>query len=472
MKLILKNMLKGNVKIYEIIFQICMISFPFGANILSIYTGFFTIYPYLLILTGLFIYSFFFKQTTTPKYYKVVVAYFFALLAYAVLRASISGFNSYAVFDIKNLLLLFITIYVLFQSDIILGWFKIKKILGNIFVLFFILFTLIAVFEYLTGIHIWGQFSEKLLTLPISGVTYTPVFVYDNPNNFITYYILIGILAIMLNDDIQHNLWISLIIIGLMVCFSLVADSRFGKITSVFLFISIFLIQFNKIKTYFFDRKFSFVLIIVFILISFLFKPLYFGPYWQKNDRSFENEIVLVQTQPSIKVFNIYQLEDSSMKQEVVVAYKKFKDDQQLKGSNAVRFKLIKNGWYLFKTSHGLGVGPGMYRYLHDTKKVPENVEAQNGPHNWIIELLSQFGFFCFLYILFLLFMIWISIRSYKNHKSSSLFFIVSILAFLIMSNAPSAFGLLDINWVFTGIMILFFRNEIINTPEIENRTA
>ncbi|MFZ4414023.1 MAG: hypothetical protein ACOYOV_13140, partial [Bacteroidales bacterium] len=207
-----KKNIKANVKIFEILFQICMISFPFGAKILAISMGFFTIYPYLFLLGILIIYSFSFKITKTPKYYIVFIVYLSVLLGYAIIRAFFSGFSAYAVFDIRNLLLFLFSIFILFRSDAILGWNKLKSLLGNIFVLFFVIFTLVAIFEYLTGIHIWGQHVETLLKLPVSAVTYSPVFCYDNPNNFITYYILIGLIAILLNDEIQHNIWISLII--------------------------------------------------------------------------------------------------------------------------------------------------------------------------------------------------------------------------------------------------------------------
>ncbi|MFZ4412854.1 MAG: O-antigen ligase family protein, partial [Bacteroidales bacterium] len=175
---------------------------------------------------------------------------------------------------------------------------------------------------------------------------------------------------------------------------------------------------------------------------------------------------------PSIKIFNIYQLDSSSNKQMIVAAYKKFREEQNQKGSDAIRLKLIKNGIYLFKESNGFGVGPGMFRYLHNEKKIPEDVGEQNGPHNWIIELLSQYGFFCLIYVFFVIFMIWKSIQFSKYHQRYSIIFILSIIGFLIMSNSPSGFGLLDINWIFTGIMILFFTNEITKTSAIENKPA
>ncbi len=467
-----KKNIKGNVSIFEILFQICMISFPFGAKILSLYLGFFTIYPYLFFLGILIIYSFSFKIIKIPKYYIIFIAYLSVLLAYAIIRAFMSGFSSYAVFDIRNLLLFLSTIFLLFRSDAILGWNKLKSILGNIFGLFFITFTLVAIFEYLTGIHIWGQHVETLMKLPVSATTYSPVFCYDNPNNFITYYILIGLTVIMLNDEIQHNLWISLIIVGLMFCFSMVSDSRLGKIASVIILIGLFPYHLFQIKSFLKNKKYSIILILSFVLIAFFFNKLYFGPLWSTTDRYVENEILIEQSMPTIKIFNIYQLDSSSNKQMIVSAYKKFREEQNQKGSDAIRLKLIKNGIYLFKTSNGFGVGPGMFRYLHNEKKIPENVGEQNGPHNWIIELLSQYGFFCLIYIFFVLFMIWKSILLSKYHQRYSIIFIISIIGFFIMSNSPSGFGLLDINWIFTGIMILFFTNEITKTSAIENKSA
>ncbi len=428
-------MLKGNIKFYSIIFQIWVISFPFGSYVLYISMGYFTLYPFLLLLICLFGYSFFFKYESEPIINKIVITFLSSLLIYALIRASISGFSSYAIFDIRSLILFLFTVFIIFRSNSILGWQKLKPLLGNTFILFFIIFTMIAVFEYLAGIHIWGHYVEKLLLTPITTeVTYTPVFIYDNPNNFITYYILIGVTTILLNNKIQQNIWQSSFIIVLLLSFSYIANSRFGVFTNVILIISIILINIKQIKTYIYKNKYSIILVLGLTLMCFFFNPIYIGPIWQKTINTKEN----ILKQKEIDLSN--QLE-----------------------SNTIRLKLIKNGIYLFKESNGFGVGPGMFRYYHDEKKVPENVFSHANPHNWIIELLSQYGFFCFFYIIFFIYMIWNTFLNYKFHKNYSIIFVASILIFFIISNSPSAFGLLDINWIFTGILILYYTSEIKN---------
>jgi len=461
----------SKLHIFKLIFQLWMISFPFGSMILSISFGFFTLYPYLLLLGLLLIFSLFFKKGKRPLFSKIALSYFVLLFLYAIVLAVTSWEKSYSLFDLRNVALFVSTIYLLHRSSDIMGWKETKRILGELFSLFFIIFTLIALFEFFTGIHIKGLFTQKLLDLPATSITYNPIFIYDNPNNFITYYILIGISSILLNDKIKNSILTCLLVISLLFFFINLNNSRFGEISIFVLFSGVLILHFSRIKQYLFKLILPITIVVFFVILTFLSNPLYFGPLWINCNRYIENEILLIQTQKPYKVFSHNNLDSIPNKNEIVSAYKSYKEIQDAKGSNKIRAKLIKNGVYLFKLSHGLGVGPGMYRYYHDKKQIPENVEKQNGPHNWTIELLSQYGIVGILYFLLFSYMIIVSILSIKKAKVSVILFLFSTFIFFIMSNSPSAFGLLEINWIFTGIILLFFTNEILKTDNIEHKT-
>lgn len=460
---------KSKESIYKIIFQLLIISFPFGAKIFSYSLGFFTIYPYLLILGILVLFSFFFKHKRHSIFNKIALGYFFALLIYGIVLAFFTWKKEYTLFDLRNLVLLTTTIYILFRSEQIIGWKVLKHQLGDLFSLLFITFTIIAFFEYITGIHLSGYFTQILSESAVSSITYNPLFIYDNPNNFITYYILIGVLVILLCDKIRTNLGSSTLVLILIFTLSNLNNSRFGELSSIVILFEVIFIHYKSIKAYQIKHFISIQIIIFFALITYLSNPLYYGPMWQKSDKYIENGILLVQTEKPYLVLNNKSLDTCKNKNEIISAFKLYRENVNAHGSNAIRAKLIKNGVYLFSKSHGIGVGPGMYRYHHDNKQIPEDVGLQNGPHNWTIELISQFGIAGISYFILFLFMISWAFLTIRKQPKNSILFVSSTLVFFIISNSPSAFLLLDINWIFTGIILLFFSNEILNSQSIEN---
>lgn len=461
----------SKLHIYKLIFQLWIITFPFGSMILSISLGFFTLYPYLMLLMLLLAFSFFFKTEKRPLFSKVALSFFGIFFLYALILGISSWHKSYSLFDLRNIALFVTTIYLLHRSSEIMGWKETKRILGDIFALFFIIFTLIAAFELFTGIHIKGLFTQKLTELAVTSTTYNPIFIFDNPNNFITYYLIIGVVALLLNQTIRDRFGLSTLIMVLILAFSIFNNSRFGEISSFLMLLEIFILHFKPIFEYSKKHCFALAIILGLAILTFASNPLYFGPIWEKSDKYIENSIMLVQTESPYNVVDHKSLDTCKNKQEIVTAFKNHRTTETSLGSDAVRSKLIKNGLYLFANSNGLGVGPGMYRYYHDQKQIPNNVVLQNGPHNWTIELVSQYGIIGILYLLLFTYMTVVSILSIKKAKDSVILFLFSTLIFFIMSNSPSAFGLLDINWIFTGIILLFFTNEILKTDNIEHKT-
>lgn len=457
--------------VYKILFQLLIISFPFGAKIFPFSLGILTVYPYLILLGILILFSFFFKSKKYELFNRIALGYFFILFIYGMVLACFSWEKEYSLFDLRSLFLYTATIYLFFRSEQIMGWKEMKRVLGDLFSVLFIAFTFIALFEYLTGIHFSGYFTQVIYQLPVSSITYNALFIYDNPNNFITYYILIGSLAIILCDKIRNNFAFSILVAVLIFTLSNLNNSRCGELSSIILLIEVIVIHFKSIKTYGIDNLIPILVIALFIFVAFFSNPLYYGPIWEKSDKYIENEILVVQTEEPFQVLDYNSLDTNKNKNEIISAYKMYRENVNIHGSNAIRLKLIKNGIYLFLKSHGLGVGPGMYRYHHDTKQIPEDVGQQNGPHNWSVELLSQYGIVGILYFILFLFMaFWALFTIRKNFKNSAIF-LLSTLVFFIMSNSPSAFLLLDINWIFTGIILLYFSNEILIHKPIENKS-
>lgn len=457
--------------VYKILFQLLIISFPFGSKIFSFSLGILTIYPYLVLLGFLILFSFFFKPEKYGLFNKIALSYFILLFIYGLVLAFFSWEKEYSLFDLRSLFLYTASIYLFFRSEQIMGWKEMKRVLGNLFSILFIAFTFIALFEYLTGIHFSGYFTEEIAKSPVSSITYNTLFIYGNPNNFITYYVLMGSIAIILCDKIKNNFGFSILVIVLIYALSNLNHSRFGVISSCILLLEIIIIHMKSLKTYVIHNLIPILVTAFFILVAFFSNPLFYGPIWEKSDRYIENGILVVQTEEPFQVLDYRSLDTNKNKKEIVAAFKLYRENVNLHASNAVRMKLIKNGIYLFINSHWLGVGPGMYRYHHDTKQIPEDVGLQNGPHNWTVELLSQYGIVGMFYFILFLFMAFWALMTLQKNFQNSMRFLLTTLVFSIISNGPSAFLLLDINWIFTGIILLYFTNEILIRKPIENKS-
>ncbi|MNK22595.1 Teichuronic acid biosynthesis protein TuaE [compost metagenome] len=131
--------------------------------------------------------------------------------------------------------------------------------------------------------------------------------------------------------------------------------------------------------------------------------------------------------------------------------------------SNTIRKNLVMNGIEYLKSSHYMGLGSGGFlaSNLKKLNKYPDG--GVGGAHNFIIEILSQYGVIIFV-LLFSVFT-WIGVllfRAFKNKSWNDQHFIVLWLfvTLIFMGNANSSFLSLPINW-FLVVFLLIFANKI-----------
>ena len=139
--------------------------------------------------------------------------------------------------------------------------------------------------------------------------------------------------------------------------------------------------------------------------------------------------------------------------------------------SDAVRKNLVLNGMDYLEKSRYLGVGPGGFQANNQLKrnKYPDN--GVGGAHNFIIEILSQYGVLVFGLLLSLF--VWIFYRLFRAFSkglwSEKHFLVLWLFVTLVlMGNANSTFLSLPMNWVLV-ILLLVFANELMeprNLPD------
>lgn len=126
-------------------------------------------------------------------------------------------------------------------------------------------------------------------------------------------------------------------------------------------------------------------------------------------------------------------------------------------GSNFVRLNLILNGLYSVYQSFMLGVGPGNFE-KHVSPMF--NTNGIVNPHNWWIEILTNYGFIIFCgYLVFFFFMLkkLYEIFKQKNHYSNfALTLFLSQVGFMFASIGPSSLFSFWPMWLMYAIILAF----------------
>ncbi|MNU81078.1 Teichuronic acid biosynthesis protein TuaE [compost metagenome] len=139
--------------------------------------------------------------------------------------------------------------------------------------------------------------------------------------------------------------------------------------------------------------------------------------------------------------------------------------------SNSVRKNLLLNGLDYLKRSNYMGLGAGGFQASNVLKlnKYPDNGVV--GAHNFIIEILSQYGIFIFgMLMSVFVWVICVLFRALKRGLWDEKHFLVLwlLVTLVFMGNANSTFLSLPINW-FLVVMVLVFANELMESRKDSN---
>lgn len=364
-------------------------------------------------------------------------------LIYAIAFVPFVGGTKEAIVDIRSIILMLMTSFALIITERLIGFEKWREIMLRMFKLFFVLLLLFALIEMMSGIHFIGNFTHKIEDRGIiDQLVYTPIFLLDNPNNVVTYMLLIAMIIIMLEPDSAHKKWIRWSLI--LACFlvSYISYARVGNLLIFalgvgFLLKDLFELYKSKTKT----TLIMGLAMLSIMTIIFVKEAKYYGPIWTEQTgeevvHDMEEVIVMDHFDRNLK-------DQSGM-------------DTIQYNSTQIRIALIKNGLHFLKESHFLGVGPGQFRYLELIDDKPYFTSTVVGAHFWLIELISQYGVLIFgIYVAFMLWIFYIAISRRKTIGSMWFKLILALMLFWGVSIMPSGFLILDMNWVFVATLII-----------------
>lgn len=445
-------------RFFTLIFSIWFLLFPFDAFVLPVSIGFMTVYPQLVLTVLLFCYLLWRSSITRLIFYqKYALFAYLLLMVYGLAYLPFVENFRVGLMDVRSMILQFLYVGIIIFSYSIMGRKLFENLIFKLAILIFIFFSLVAWAEYFTGIHVAGDHTNKLLNYPVGNITYAPVFIYDNPNTFLVYLFGSAFIVFLVKPPFLKSLKWGFGILFTLLFFSLIADSRIGKFLSIGLILYSLLgyLILNKsvIKGFYF-RSMAF-LISALILVIFTHQ-MFLGPLWKKNDAYLLKSIVAVQILNNKPVFiNSDSLANEFGKDSLLNAYKDY-TSKGSKSSNEIRKNLLLNGAILINKYPLTGVGPGQFSHYTDTHKLPYSTGTINTPHEMLTELFTQYGIpvsiLVFLSFLIAMRRAW-QISSKQRWKFLQWFMLAAFI--VLLGSMPSAWFVLNIGWVLTGLLII-----------------
>lgn len=430
-------------RLVEVSFLVWLLTLPFGAKIGAFSLGFFSVYPNLIVSLILFA-----LVIRTINQWKRILQVFFGLLGlwlvFAICYPFFGNidFNSDWKFDVHSLGMQWMFTGIIFGSYYSLGLTKFRKMLKNGISYFLGILITFGIFEYYTGIHFTGTYTDSLLEQDmVNWIFYSPLFIYDNSNDFLVYLIGLALLFVSFSSQDRENKWKSVALFILVFLFAETASSRIGiLICVVLLTFQLFRIAYEHFRREYLVRILLFTLVGAVLITLLLSKnKLFIGSKYSNGDYLRTGEYV------------------DFPKSEPSEGY----------SSDFVRKNLFFNGVDFIKEKPVLGIGPGQFRYRHKEHLIKNETGTIVGPHNYLVEVVTQYGImgWCYLFMLGYLFFSQVK-NCIRNREGIWKVVVWPMLALMMLM--PSSFLYMDINWFIVPVLALF-STDLLKVSEQDN---
>ncbi len=293
------------------------------------------------------------------------------------------------------------------MQDLRIGW-----------VFAFISSAIVAVWEIVSGEHLPGYFAENAPEYVVKNVI---VSTFVNPNNYAAFLVLCFPFLLWSYSAAKGIRKVFFLLCLNSLPFLLIKTGGRLGITALILQLSLFLFFNARSLRSFFQGVLPFLTILVMIVFSF-----------QTNMATLS------------KVSQVY-------------------DELQVGGSTGIRFNLLVNGIWFLALSYGVGVGAGGFEYMIGNGYGLYDTGSVINPHNFWIEVLSQYGIFVFTGLvawLVCLIMLVLRVRKKSLKQNDTVMrlktevILVGLLGYTIATGENSAYINQPINWVFLGSVL------------------
>lgn len=433
-----------------------LLTLPFGANILSVSLGFMTIYPNFIFSLALLPFGLLtFKKWSLSA--KLISFFLVGWIAYASVQLLSTAYTSAGIFDLRSLIMQCVFALLLFSSYYRLGKVEFQRLLVIGLRSFLTVIVLFGVFEYYTGIHFAGATTAQFPDMVIGNTFYAPLFIYDNPNDYLTYALFVFIVLNLFDQSFRENKYIGIIVLIILFVFAQNADSKFARLAiCVLMLLQLSLILQANRHNFSLKKIFPFLITMVLLFVMFFSKTIFYGPKYSDSKKYRLNAIELLERNGS--KIEIEKAMDVLSKREQIQVIE-YLDSVNTKSPDVavnLRKNLILNGLDFIKEKPFFGIGPGGYHNRIEKGDFNHFIHKHVSPHNFPIEIISQFGIVGCLYLFIVLGLFLIILKSFRFYLSSNPWIYALFILLPVFWMMPSAYLYLDIHWLFLPIVVIF----------------
>ncbi|MDX1445047.1 O-antigen ligase family protein [Lishizhenia sp.] len=445
-----KSELKQIWKI-EYLFIFTMLSVLVGSKMFGISLPGFTLNLSMILLFICFF--IFFKKVGFNKKVMLYGAPIVVLALYSCLQLFYVEGVTLAIVEVRSLLMMALTVVVALYARVYFQKRLLYVLLSKVFWTLFIMLTLFGLFEYFTGIHIWATGIDTILDFKISDFTFAPRFIWGNPNNFITAFLVVSAGIVLVDTRLKQNVFKQfLILIGLFF-FSDIAQSKFGIISSVVYTFYLFYLNKELLIDKLRSNKLTLIIAMAMTLGIVLNANWFLGPKFGESRDYFLNEVLIVNDSTgNYEYINKKKLNEDN--RELMIKRLKFAKTKRSLGSTELRVHLIKNGLQYYLEEPIFGIGPGQYQYKTRTGQNKYYVGSLQGSHHFVMDIISQYGLIGISFLLIYTF--WIVKFMFNgitwDRRMASL---ISLIFIFCASNLPSKFSSYEYAYLAIAIITL-----------------
>lgn len=400
---------------------------------------------------------------------KIVLLFLGGWTCIGVVYMLIRGLSAEGIFDIHSLVMQFLFAVIIFGLFRVFEWNDFRKLIRDGLRFYLVLLLVFGFIEFFSLFHITGSNVSKLTEYPVSSTFFAPFFIYDNNNDYCAYLtLLIGVLYLF-DDFLQKKNGLMLLLAFILFFFSRFAQSRLGEYISYIYFIFFLIIVFlpylkgsiNK-RSIFYSVSLAMMLILISVSNTF-----FNGKAYLKTPEKQLNSLIVA----NCDLDSITAYKDlSPEKQQKLVNLFSDAPIEEGSQSNNIRMNLLKNGLVMISEHPIMGDGPGSFRLNHKENKFQYNTDTVSNPHNFVVEIIAQFGVWGWGYFIFLLILFYKTIVTKKLAREMKVVTMLLIVLYPFIGLLPSSFLYINLHWLFLPLITCLLLNKEPQTGKPEQQ--
>lgn len=398
---------------------------------------------------------------------KITLLFLGGWACFGTVLLAFSGLSTEGIFDIHSLVMQFLFTVIIFGLFNLFEWNDFRKMIRDGLRFYLILLLLFGFIEFFSLFHIMGSNVSKLTEYPVSSTFFAPFFIYDNNNDYCAYLILLISLLYLFDDFLQKKNSFMLLLIFMVFFFSRFAQSRLAEYISYVYFILFLVIVFAPyVKQQISKRSifYSVSLVSALVLVS-ISNTFFDGKAYLKTPERELNSLIVANCE--LDSITAYKDLSSEKQQKLIDKFSEtpIVDDSR---SDNIRVNLLKNGLVMVSEHPILGAGAGSFRLNHKEHKFQYDTETVSNPHNFVIEIIAQFGIWGWGYFIFLLILFYKTIVSKTVPKEMKGVISLLIVLYPFIGLLPSSFLYINLHWLFLPLITCLLLNKEIQTDKQE----